>query len=77
MESIRPVFGWAGEDEQMSAQFWDWLAVGVAILFAVVWLGFRMRHTRRRKKESSATGVGSCGLSCEGCPYAEKCGGKP
>lgn len=60
----------------MNSQQLDWLAVGAAVLFAGVWLASRIRRARRRKKESAAEGVGACGLSCKGCPYAPKCGGR-
>ncbi|NLG35189.1 MAG: FeoB-associated Cys-rich membrane protein [Lentisphaerae bacterium] len=59
----------------MSERMVDLVAVCLAVMFALAWLGFHLRRQWRRKKEPGA-GIGACGSSCEGCPFGKNCGGK-
>ena len=58
----------------MSSQTADWIAVGVAVVFAVAWLGFHFRRSWRKKKELKGK-IGACCSPCEGCTHAKGCGG--
>lgn len=60
----------------MSAQAWDWLAVGLAVAVAAAWLGFRIRRTLRKPRESNGKPPPCGGSSCRGCPYGSDCDGR-
>ncbi len=56
----------------MRAHWADWLAVGLAVALAVVWLALRIRRNWRKQKEAKDR-AGACALGCDGCPFAKGC----
>jgi hypothetical protein len=54
----------------------DWLAVGLAVGGAVLWLAWRLRRNWRRQQQAK-TGSGACAGGCDGCPFGKDCGSRP
>ena len=56
----------------MNAHWADGVAVGLAVVGAATWLGFRLRRYWRRQKESAGRSC-ACASGCDGCPFAKGC----
>ena len=59
----------------MSAPWADWVAVGVAVAGAVLWLAWRIRRNWKMQKENRNRSC-ACLTGCDGCPFAKGCDGK-
>ena len=60
----------------MLAAWADWIAVGLAVAGAAVWLGWRVRRYLRRIRTAGGKPTGCDSPSCIGCPLAKDCEGK-
>ena len=59
----------------MLAAWADWIAVGLAVAGAAVWLGWRVRRYLRRIRTAGGKTAG-CDSRCGDCPFARDCDGK-
>lgn len=57
----------------MNAPWADWLAVGLAVAGAALWLALRIRKNWRRQKDTKVAS-GACASGCAGCPFSKGCG---
>ena len=61
----------------MNTQWADWIAVGLAVAGAAVWLGWRVHRYLRRVRTAAGGRPADCDSpSCTGCPFAKDCEGK-
>lgn len=59
----------------MNAQWADWIAVGLAVAGAAVWLGWRVRGYLRRIRTAAGKSA-RCDSRCGDCPFVNDCAGK-
>lgn len=59
----------------MSAQWADWIAVGVVVVGAASWLALRIRRNWKKQKETQNRSC-ACLTGCDDCPFAKGCDGK-
>ena len=57
----------------MNPEWFDWIAVGLAVGIAATWLGWRIRRYWRKQKEARGRSC-ACASGCDGCPFAKGCG---
>lgn len=58
----------------MTAQWADWVAVGLVVAMALTWLGFRL-YRQWRKQKDLPPGSSGCDAGCETCPFNKHCTG--
>ena len=49
----------------------DWVAVGLAVAAAVLWLAWRIRRTWKAQRDNRGRSC-ACLTDCDGCPFANK-----
>lgn len=59
----------------MNAPWADWIAVGVVVAGAILWLALRIRRNWKKQRDARNSPL-SCLTGCEGCPFSKDCLGK-
>ncbi len=59
----------------MNAHWADWIAVGLAVAGAALWLALRIRRNWKKQQEARARSC-ACLTPCDGCPFSKDCDGK-
>ncbi|MGD9612910.1 MAG: hypothetical protein AB7V22_08400 [Kiritimatiellia bacterium] len=55
----------------MNATWLDWVAVGVAVAAAALWLALRIRRNWKAQRDNANRSC-ACLTGCDGCPFAGK-----
>lgn len=55
----------------MNATWLDWVAVGLAVAGAALWLAWRIRRNWQAQRDAQNRSC-ACLTGCDGCPFAGK-----